>query len=468
MQWTRLEKISYFLVAVLVLCIPAFYNGFPFLFPDTEGYVSTGFRNVVGAARVWLYGGFLRHISLLETVWLVVFAQGIIVSSTIYLAFKYFLKNKYTYNFFIVYVIVIGSTTGLAFHVSMLMPDIFTPVVVLSFALLLFAKDFSIRDQVLTVILFVMGIGMHNSHIILCLGLILCIIGTYGFKCWRIYYHRLNVSLKKIGFIIALILFSHLSICTLHYSLGGDFTTTRGSQIFLFARLCDFGIAQSYLEESCETSQDPICEHISMLNKSNTFLWGDKTKSYLNRTGGFSTENEVYYAALNKDILTTPKYLKKYIIKSIEAMFMQFFTYKTRVPEEAYGINNGWVKAYYPTYEIAAQNSRQSNKRYTSTSMERENAVESFVLGFAILLFLFFLWSKEVSNRQKSVAIFMLMALLINAFIAGATSGVYDRYQSRVAWLLTLPAFWYLCAKIETFGKMLSISKDTTIEKDAS
>jgi hypothetical protein len=43
------------------------------------------------------------------------------------------------------------------------------------------------------------------------------------------------------------------------------------------------------------------------------------------------------------------------------------------------------------------------------------------------------------------------MSLLINAFIAGAASGVYPRYQSRIAWLITLPAFWYVHDKFSYF-----------------
>jgi hypothetical protein len=463
MKWTFLQKISYFLIAILILCVPAFYNGFPFLFPDTVGYVSTGFSNEIGAARVWLYGGFLRHISLYETLWLVVFAQGAIVAGVIYLTFKYFLKSKYTYNFFIIYLFIVGSTTAISFHVSMLMPDIFTSVIILSFILLLFAKNLSLRDQMIAILLFVGGIGMHNTHIVLALGLILCVLMIYSIKKWRLLCNSLGINLKKIGLIGSLIFVGYISTCTLHYSLGGDFSTTRGSRIFLFARLCDFGIAQSYLEENCASTEgaQAICEDINMLGKSNAFLWGDQSKSYLNKTGGFSKENEIYYQKLTTDILTTPKYFKKYIIKSTEAMFMQFFTYETRVPEESYGLGVYWVDQYFGTYSLAVRNSRQWLKRYSKTSMERENATQSFVFGIAALFFLFLLWDTKCSKGQKGVALFILTALFVNAFIAGAASGVYGRYQSRVAWLITLPAFWFVCTKIEAF----MTSKVTTEDK---
>ena len=459
---TILQKILYLIFVVLILCIPAFYNGFPLLFPDTVGYVSTGFRGVVGAARLWLYGGFLRHVSLCETVWLVIFVQGLIISGVVYLMFKYFMKSKYSYHLFIIYLLIVGTTTAISFHVSMLMPDIFTPVVILSFALLLLAKNMSTRDRLITICLFLTAVGMHNSHIVLSVGLLLSVAAIYSLKKWRLSCNNLGVNLKKIGLIGALIFCSHIGVCTLHYSLGGDFSTTRGSRIFLFARLCDFGIAQSYLQENCPSSQDSICNDLSILGTSPTFLWGNKSQSYLNKTGGFSKENEIYYKKLTTDILTRPKYLKKYIIKSMEAMFMQFFTFQIRTKGDSYGIQSAWISIYYNTYNLASKNSRQMKKKDSSTAIERANAIQFFVLGIAGLFFLILLWDDKILQSQKGIALFILVALFINAFIVGATSGVYDRYQSRVAWLITLPAFWYIWSKVETFIPIKNLRKDSS------
>ncbi len=89
----------YVILISLVFCIPAFYNGFPLLYSDTSGYINSGFGNYLGTMRAWLYGGFLRHISLWESLWLVVFVQGIFVACIIYLMFKYFFKKKASQNY---------------------------------------------------------------------------------------------------------------------------------------------------------------------------------------------------------------------------------------------------------------------------------------------------------------------------------------------------------------------------------
>jgi hypothetical protein len=445
-----LKKISYLLFAAIVFCIPAFYNGFPLMFPDTTGYVLTGFTNEIGYARVWLYGGFIRHVSLFESLWLVVYGQGFLLSGTLYLVFKYFFRQAFFHKYALIYALIIGTTTAAAFHVSMLMPDIFTPIVILSFSLLLFAKQLSKRDLALTCLLFVAATGMHNSHFVLNLGLMLGLAFLMLFKPMRLLLHDWGITIKKIVSLSTLILFTNLLVCTLHYSKGGEFKATRGSQIFLFARLCDFGIAQSYLEEACSKSRvDSLCDHIETLGLSGRFLWAPESAFY--KTGGWTPENEVYYGALVKDILTTPKYFKKYLIKSVEATFIQFFSYETNPADQLHATRVDFVEKYFPSYLLAAKNSKQLKRTYTLESIENSNAVQHAVLMVSMLFFLLLLWDEKYSKHQKGIALFILAALVINAFIVAATSGVYGRYQSRVAWLITLPVFWYVCSKIEAW-----------------
>lgn len=457
MKWTFLQKISYFSIAVVILCVPAFYNGFPLLFPDTGGYLYAGFKNEVGDARVWLYGGFLRHISLWETLWLVVFVQGMLVAGSIYLMFKYFFKCQYSIQLAIVYTVVVGLTTAISFHVSILMPDVFTPIVLLSFSLLLLAKDLSKRDTILTIFLFMLSSGMHNSHLILNWGILILISLSMCLKTWRLRWNDLGVNRRKLLLLATLVSCTYIGVCTLHYSKGGGFKATRGGQSFLFARFCDFGIAQSYLNEYCGTTDYSICSQVEKLKLGRNFLW-TKTSVFYEK-GGWTKEGEEYYGQLVKDILTRPKYLKKYIIKSIEATFMQFFYYEMDPLGEMRKEmkNSGLIKNYFQSYDLAVMESRQFKKKYTNTFIERQNTIQQFVIGLSALLLLLLFWDEKYSKQQKAVAGLLLVGMLVNAFITGATSGVYDRYQSRVAWLISLPAFWFIYSKIEVYRSSRSV-----------
>lgn len=444
MKLTKLEFLLYASIIALLFCAPAFYNGFPILFPDSSSYISAGFINKIQGSRPWLYSCFIRHISLWETLWLVIFVQGFLTAGVIYLMFKEFYKGKHQSKLFILYSLIIGTTTAVSFHVSRLMPDIFTPIVILIFILLLLEKHLSKKEKIFAIILFIIASGMHNSHLIMNIGMILVVVFGSIFKSLRSKYTEVGITRKKVGLLTLCVVCTHLFTCTVHYSISGEFVATKGGSIFLFARLCDFGIAQAYLKEHCdEDLKGGICDHPHKLFYAGNFLWNKK--SYLNKSGGWTKKNEVYLGTLTKKILTTPKYLKAYIIRSIEATFIQFFTFDYSPVEPYIKWVTGAVKSYYPMYILAADGSRQMQNTYNQNYVDFNNMIQQIVLFIAALLTFFLFWSSKVPDEQKALAILIIFALLINAFIAAATSGVYDRYQSRVNWLITLPVFWFIC-----------------------
>lgn len=447
MKLTKLELLLYLSIIALLFCAPAFYNGFPILFPDTASYINAGFIDKVQGSRPWLYSGFIRHISLWETLWLVVFTQGFLMAGTVYLMFKEFYQGQSRNKLFIFYSLIIGTTTAVSFHVSRLMPDIFTPIVILLFGLMLLEKHLSRKEKIFAIILFIAASGMHNSHLVMNIGMILLVIFGSLFKALRVHYQSLGITKKRVGWLTLCVVITHLFTCTLHYSKSGEFVATRGGSIFLFARLCDFGIVQSYLEEHCgEDLNGGICDHPGKLYYAGNFLW--HKNSYLNKSGGWSKHNEAYFGELTKKILTTPKYLKAYIIRSIEATFIQFFTFGYSPVEPHIKWVTGSVKLYYPMYILAANGSRQIQDDYNPNYVDINNIIQQITIFIATLFVLLLLWSPKVSNEQKGLTLLIIFGLFINAFIGAATSGVFDRYQSRVNWLLTLPAFWFVCKGI--------------------
>lgn len=446
MRISNKQYILLFFLLSIVLCIPAFYNGFPLFFTDSLGYIISGFEGKAGNTRLWLYGGFIRHVSLWESLWLVLLAQGIILIGAIHLIFKYFFPSKYLAVSLTSYICMIAATTAASFHVSMLMPDIFTPIVLLSFCLLLLATNISRRDFAIVVFLFLLSSGMHNSHTLLNLILLLVVLLGRFLKGGKARYQQLGITGRKLAFMMALVGGSYLTTCTIQYSRGGGFVGTEGGGIFLFARLCDFGLAQSYLEENCKEFDHDICGHIKSLGLGRYFLWSPG--SYLNKKDlwHWSDEKVAFYNELCWKILTQPKYLKKYIIRSLEATLMQlsFFDYNN---QEDMGNTKDRpfmapIKPYFPTYYLAGQDSRQVLKTYTEQEVYVANFVQKVVLYLsAFIVLMAFFFYRGYSEQEKALATLLILGILVNAFIVASTSGVYDRYNSRVAWLITLPAF---------------------------
>lgn len=447
MKLTKLKLLFYLSTLALLFCAPAFYNGFPILFPDTSGYIWAGFFNKLQGSRPWLYSGFVRHVSLWETLWLVIFVQGFLTAGVIYLMFKEFYKKEHNSKLFILYSVIIGSTTAVSFHVSRLMPDVFTPIMFLLFILLLLEKNLSKKEKIIAIILFVVSSAMHNAHLIMNVGIILVLLFGALFKDIRAKYARVGITRKKMTWLTLCIICTHLFTCTIHYSKGNEFVATKGGSIFLFARLCDFGIAQAYLKEHCGGDlQGGICEHPRELSYAINFLW--YKNSYLSENGGWIEKNEVYFGELTKKILKTPKYFKAYMIRSIEATFMQFLLFDYSPVEPNIRWVTGIIKDYYPLYFLEACNSRQVKNSYNQNYVDANNLTQRVVLFISALLVLLLCWDPKVSEKQKALTLLIIFYLLINAFLAAATSGVFDRYQSRVVWLITLPAFWFVCNKI--------------------
>lgn len=457
MKMTIWQKWITFFVLTIILGIPAFYNGFPMLFPDAIGYITTGFENEINVSQTWMYSIFLRHISLWESLWFVILVQGLMVIGTVHLMFKYFFQEQHKDILFVIYCLIISATTALSFHVSGLMPDVFTPVVILSFCLLLFAPKLTKKDLFLAIVLFVFSLGVHNSHILL-IGLLLLILWLSRVsKTSQILYQQVGITGRKIMVMTLLTLGAYLTVCTIHYVKDGSFSATKGGGIRLFARLCDLGIAQSYLNAHCSKMDNKICEHIEHLSLGKAFL--RSKDSYFNTTGGWSIENEHIFRELNYAILTTPRYFKRYIIAVIEGTFMQLFYYEYSPLAEMEGARSkGFLEcmdAYFSFYYWAVFDTLQLKAMYSDLQIKLMNAVQHLIIGLSSLLFLLLFLDKKYAKEQKVLALFIVLGLFINAFVVSATMGVSDRYQSRVAWLVTLPAFWFFYYNLKRIKKIV-------------
>lgn len=73
-------RIAFIFIVAVLLCYMGFYNRFPLVYSDTDSYMEMGFNNHVLPDRPITYGLFLRHVSLSESLWLVVFAQGFLLA----------------------------------------------------------------------------------------------------------------------------------------------------------------------------------------------------------------------------------------------------------------------------------------------------------------------------------------------------------------------------------------------------
>jgi hypothetical protein len=247
------------------------------------------------------------------------------------------------------------------------------------------------------------------------------------------------ISLIRYAILILVTAFTFLLVSTVHYSLSGKFSISSAGHVFYLARLIEFGVVHDYLAENCANDKYKLCPYRDSIPWD--FIW-DYKKSPLYKTGGWEA-NEKEYKEIIWGVLTTPKYLKKVIIKSIGSGIRQFFTFNVgstiRYDENSSPFINITSHMKYQAREIFA--CKQNNLLLNHDFVNRSQII-LFLFSFSFCIIALFLTS--VSYEKKIFIALLLLFLLVNALVCATFSGVDDRYQCRVAWLIVLPVFLLL------------------------
>lgn len=430
-------KLLYLLVAALFLCFAGFNNRFPFVYPDTGAYIGSGWAKFVPNDRPIFYGLFMRHSSLGDSLFLVIFVQGLLVSLLIYFWFQYFNNSKWKLPLFLTFIFLITFFTGASLNVSQLIPDIFAATMIMSITLLLFAAELSMRDMVIISGLCILSMVVHNSHIYIGIICFLAYCGLLIFKNLRPCFLAYEIRWKRMALVSGLFAFSIFLIPAVHAAYGGGWTLSNGKNVFMMGRLVQLGIVTEHLQEACPEKGYKLCDYVE--NPLHGFLW-DYENSPLYKTGGWEA-NKKEYGKIIRDIFSKPRFLTLFILRSLEATFQQFFHFDlgdTTIwqPKEssAYWHVEEFLPDQIRNYKSSLQHQQQLD--FTLT-----NVHQRYLLGFALLLSILLLTTSFISGRQKLLIGFILICLLANAAICGSLSGVLFRYQCRVMWLLLLPLF---------------------------
>lgn len=424
------------LFGALLLCFRAFQNHYPLVYPDTGTYIESGFTGNVPNDRPIIYGLFTRHISLSVTLWLVVFAQSLIVSALMYLCLKYFTKIRKPYRLFLSVIVILVIGTGVSVNASQLIPDIFTSVCWLSLALLLLAHSIKKVGVVIISLIFVIASMMHNTHLIVSL---LTVVGfsIYMYVCRKNFKEKFDVLKKRILLCWCLSLSVWVLLPSIHYLHGFGFHTTKGSHVFFVSKLIQIGMLDKYLAEYCGERNYNLCDYQGQYDHN--FLW-DYEKSPLYLTGGRDANKEEYNRLI-KDMLLTPKYLKMFIQKSIQFTLKQLFSFHTGdTPPQTEGSSpHAAIKNLFPDELLEYEMTHQQRNWLDWTLL---NYTQNwFILLSTLALFLLLLSPNlQLPANYRQLTALLFLFLLANAFVCGTLSDTTARFQSRIIWLIPFVA----------------------------
>lgn len=440
-----------FALSVILLIYPALDNAYPLLHPDTGAYILFGFLHEIPVSRPITYCWLIRHISMWESLWLVVIFQGALMAAFINIIMYKLLNTKYSVLLSTLLIAILSFFTGLAVYVSHLMPDIYMGIAFLGYFVLLSERRLHwIWITLIALVTFYSTI-VHFSNLPILTGTVLGAIILYLlFRKLRLF----QIYPKRILLVGMVLLFAWLSIPSINASYGIGFKYSRVSNIVFTARLIMPGIFADYVSEKCEEDKEFfLCEFKNSIpdyERYDYFLWHDTSFLYKGDCEGIKgfadcwiLKDSIYGGAVD-DIMQRSKYRLWFARDAAGQFLKQFYTFDLG-NDPSFGEKshiNYPIKKYYPREQQQYLNARQ--QLYGISWSERNLSQRILVILSLTIILIFFAVKRfrtTIPEHISAFVFFYLLLLLTNACLISIVSIVTGRFQGRIIWLIPTIAF---------------------------
>lgn len=433
--------------AALLFCWPAFYNGFPLVYGDTASYLDSIDPSKTLWARQIFYTALLRLLHWRISLWPAIFAQALVTAHILYLTLRV-LQPRLPLGIYLFIAAILALTTSLPWHTSALLPDFFTPVLVLAmFMLGLCRDDLNRLETLYLVALTAVAVVVHLSHIPLALGLIGVIVAArLGFGLRDSHWGRTPLLLAAP--VLAAIA-AHVGINRVYYS---SFSLSPASSVWLLARFIGDGPARDYLREECPTRQFVLCAYLDELPAdSDEFLWNNyTTDAVFVRAGGYAALRGEAREIVSGTIARYPGRVAGDFLRNSARQFIDIGTggWLDFGPNMLGQPISQYIQIQFPRSYDRYVHSAQLRSAIPTAALAvwHTGFVVVGALGCAVLLFAH---AHGGSRRFVLLCLVILAALVGNAIVTGGISAVHDRYQTRVIWLVVFAA----CAGVATYAR---------------
>ena len=295
------------LAAAALLLWPAVWNGYPIVFADTGTYLSQAIHHYTGWDRPVFYSLFMLPLHGTITVWPVVVVQALLAAWVMWLACRV-LVPQVSGAVFVAGVGVLSVCSWLPWIVSELMPDLFTPLLVLVLCLLGWVPERLVRwERIGLVGMAAFMIASQQSSLPLACGLV----GVRLVLGWRrdgggilsggfpaklagavpVDGDRdgtVGVRRRLVGSWLLLVLPPALAVfglCSVNLVAHGRIAVSPFGNVFLLARVIYDGPGMAVLRRDCQVERWLLCPFLGAFPPaSDDFLW--TSDSPLNRAGG--------------------------------------------------------------------------------------------------------------------------------------------------------------------------------------
>lgn len=474
------------LAGAIALLWPAYLNGGPFWFPDSSNYVRAADAAVVyitGAPSEWsdrlkinnatasedtgsladgaaavsaqpapvqptrpvlagrsIYYGFLLYLPMrFFGPWGSIFLQALLVAGILcYVGLRIqriFQLSTRTPVLWLVPVLLLASP--LPFYTSMLMPDVYTGLLVLMLATLLCLWPHLLKGERIALgLLCATAATFHTTHLLITggVGIAALIFARERFARWR----AVTVSVAVIATGAASALAFNLGVAQ---ALG----QAPVSPPFLSARITDAGPGTDYLRERCgrDGVDFVLCRYLERLPAhSDAFLWDPNPQTAVyqiltdeERTRISMEDKRFFLAVMAYDPVA-------FVMACLRAFGAQLVDFDM----EGFNPTASEVAELEEKYPLSVAQAIRGTMAASSAFPLTPVTWLTIATTIAALAVLAFAWMRSRRDQTPdsamvwSWAAIIILGLLANAAVCGALSGPHGRYQMRVIWLLPLVA----------------------------
>jgi hypothetical protein len=417
----------------LILIWPAVYNGFPLVYSDSGTYINSGYYNDIPVDRPIIYCLFVRYLSLSQSLWFVVITQAILVSFVIYTVTRKFTSGN-TILISTLIISILSFTTGIANYTSQIMPDIFSALAIIGFAVILTTEKMRWKEYFLSLIIIISAVT-NFSNLILLSGILLMALLFLLFRLIKPLAFMRGVIIAVLSFIL---------IISVNKSLTGKYQISQTRNVFIIARMIETGIVKNYLIENCGKNDFILCDQIDSLPASSSqFLWSGDSPLYKgdcaqNGWGECWKLKSFEYGKIVNGILASPYYDGQLFLIYSKDFFKQLalFNIGTLVPMGDNSSPQRCIKSRFPNdlpaYTAAKQYENEQGFK-TLSAIQLATVILSLLI---IILMLVFYRKLNIKKEHIVLSSFLVLGIIGNALTVTIFSVVLDRYQSRVIWIL--------------------------------
>ena len=431
----------------LILMWPAFWSGYPLLYPDSMSYLGDGrqLARIIflhapkgfSAMRSEIYsvGIYFFHWNI--SAWPVIALQALLTAYILWLVVRSFRKESDAGTpalvvRFLILMAGVSLTTSVAWYTSVVLPDILGPDLYLAIYLLIFAKEsLSTKESWAVAAIGWWAIAAHSTHLMLAVWICGFLAGLLLLR-WP----PMKQRGRQLAVVAGLVVLTAATQFALHGYLYGKPSLYGNRMPYLTARVVADGPGRWYLREHCGQLNWAICAHVNNLpDNDDDFLWGD--------TGVWSSSAPAAQQQMLREETTlvlaaVREYPKAQLQRSLANFWGEFtdfglwdFGGSSWIDHELDKVIPG-AKARY----LRTRQGQGTLPNVFFSGIQNTVVTGSSVL-IAIAIPMLWWWRRWQILGLMAV---ILPTVVVNALITAVLSESDSRYQSRVIWLIPLVA----------------------------